>query len=100
MAVIGATTALALTECGFRVTAARRLLPGLSGELTIEGAELPLVTPDGKPLPGQSPVPGLRVNAGHGPMGWTMASGSSTALADHIADRPAPVSLRPFWPQR
>jgi len=81
---------------------ARHLLPRLSDELTVERAELWAglrpVTPNGKPLLGQSSVPGLWVNAGHGPMGWTMACGSSTALADHIAGRAWPFSLKPFRP--
>jgi|UPI0001EEEB46 D-amino-acid dehydrogenase len=64
---------------------ARRLLPALAGELVAERAELWAglrpVTPDGPPLLGQTRVPGVYVNAGHGPMGWTMACGSAELVA-------------------
>jgi D-amino-acid dehydrogenase len=64
---------------------ARRLLPELASELAVERAELWAglrpVTPDGVPLLGPTRITGLHVNAGHGPMGWTMACGSADLVA-------------------
>ena len=39
------------------------------------------MTPDGRPLVGPSPVPGLFLNVGHGGLGWTLACGSARRLA-------------------
>ncbi len=83
---------------------ARRLLPELSSELVAERAELWAglrpVTPDGLPLLGETRVPGVFVNAGHGPMGWTMACGSADLLAAQIVGSPAAIELTTFDPQR
>lgn len=40
------------------------------------------MTPDGTPVVGRTPVPGLWLNTGHGTLGWTMAAGSGRVLAD------------------
>ena len=45
------------------------------------------MTPDGTPLVGATPVPGLWLNTGHGTLGWTMACGSGALLADLIGRR-------------
>jgi len=44
-------------------------------------------TPTNIPYIGQTPVPGLWVNAGHGTLGWTHGAGSGKALAELIAGR-------------
>lgn len=43
--------------------------------------------PDGPPLVGPSPRPGVWLNLGHGASGWTLACGSARLLADQIAGR-------------
>lgn len=43
------------------------------------------MTPDGTPLVGPSPIPGLWLNTGHGTLGWTMAAGSGRLLSDLIS---------------
>ena len=69
---------------------ARRLLPELADELVAEHAKLWAglrpVTPDGPPLLGESRVAGVYINAGHGPMGWTLACGSAELLAAQVCD--------------
>jgi D-amino-acid dehydrogenase len=40
------------------------------------------VTPDSVPIIGQSPLPGLFLNTGHGTLGWTMSCGSARLIAD------------------
>jgi len=54
------------------------------------------MTPDGPPIVGATPYPNLFLNAGHGPLGWTLGTGSARALADLIAGRPMGVDLGPF----
>jgi D-amino-acid dehydrogenase len=39
------------------------------------------MTPSGVPLIGESGVPGLYLNAGHGGLGWTLACGAGKRLA-------------------
>jgi D-amino-acid dehydrogenase len=51
------------------------------------------MTPDGPPVLGATPVPGLYLNTGHGTLGWTMAAGSGRILADVVAGREPPVAL-------
>jgi D-amino-acid dehydrogenase len=45
------------------------------------------MTPDGTPVVGRTPVPGLFLNTGHGTLGWTMAAGSGRVLADIVSGR-------------
>lgn len=45
------------------------------------------MTPDGRPLLGPTGVPGLWLDTGHGPLGWTMACGSGRLLAEMITGR-------------
>ncbi|MFW5927273.1 MAG: FAD-dependent oxidoreductase [Wenzhouxiangella sp.] len=83
---------------------ARRLLPRLADELQPERGELWAglrpVTPDGVALLGPTRVPGVHVNAGHGPMGWTMACGSAEIIADLIADRTPAIDTKPYCIRR
>ena len=49
--------------------------------------------PDGPPLIGDSGVPGLWLNFGHGSCGWALSCGSSRALADLISGKNADVDM-------
>lgn len=53
------------------------------------------MTPDGRPLLGASGVPGLWLDCGHGPLGWTMAAGSGRVLADLVAGRAPSIEATP-----
>jgi D-amino-acid dehydrogenase len=68
------------------VYSAGSLFPG-GGDL--EGASywsgLRPMTPDGTPVIGATPTPGLFLNTGHGTLGWTMACGSGRVLSDMIS---------------
>ncbi|HLS06124.1 MAG TPA: FAD-dependent oxidoreductase [Wenzhouxiangella sp.] len=83
---------------------ARRLFPSLADQLTpARGrlwAGLRPVTPDGRPLLGKTPAEGVFVNAGHGPMGWTMACGSADLLSALVDGRPPGIAAEPYSPQR
>lgn len=56
--------------------------------------------PDGPPLVGESGVPRVWLNLGHGSIGWTMACGSARALADQILGRTPEIELTPYSPTR
>jgi D-amino-acid dehydrogenase len=83
---------------------ARRLLPALAERLTPAAgrlwAGLRPVTPDGRPLLGPTSIEGLHLNAGHGPMGWTMACGSACLVVDRMTGRAPAVAPEPYDPAR
>lgn len=86
------------------LASARELLPALSDRLTPAAGRLwsglRPVTPDGRPLLGETSIQGMYLNAGHGPMGWTMACGSASLLADTISGRSPAIDPAPFEPTR
>ena len=49
------------------------------------------MTPDGPPIIGATPVPGLFLNTGHGTLGWTMACGSGRLIASLIGGTAPPI---------
>lgn len=53
-------------------------------------------TPTGLPVIGNSPLSNLYLNVGHGGLGWTLACGSASLIADHIAGRIPQLDLAPF----
>jgi D-amino-acid dehydrogenase len=50
--------------------------------------------PDGTPIIGNSSMPGLWLNLGHGSSGWALSCGSARVLADLIAGRAAEVDMQ------
>ncbi|MFC5472913.1 D-amino acid dehydrogenase [Paraherbaspirillum soli] len=53
-------------------------------------------TPSGVPIIGASPVTNLYLNVGHGSLGWTLAHGSATLLAQLIAGESTSIDAGPF----
>jgi D-amino-acid dehydrogenase len=49
--------------------------------------------PDGPPIVGDSGLPGLWLNLGHGSSGWALSCGSARALADMIAGKPTDIDM-------
>ncbi|MDZ7789140.1 MAG: FAD-dependent oxidoreductase [Xanthomonadales bacterium] len=86
------------------LASARALLPDLAERLTPAAgrlwAGLRPVTPDGRPLLGETAVPGLYLNAGHGPMGWTMACGSASIVSDCLTGRTPAIDLAAYDARR
>lgn len=79
-----------------------RLYPEIASVLNPETAvpwtNLRPMSADGRPFVGESKVPGLWINAGHGHLGWRMAAGSARMLVDLMltgtsAIDPAPYSI-------
>lgn len=59
-----------------------------------------LMLPDGDPLIGVSPLPGLWFNTGHGAAGWTMACGAAQLLTAQLSGREPPMDPTGFGWQR
>ncbi len=51
------------------------------------------MTPDGTPVLGETPYDNLFLNTGHGTLGWTMACGSSRAVADVVLGSAPEISF-------
>ena len=49
--------------------------------------------PDGPPIIGNSGIPGLWLNLGHGSSGWALGCGSARALADAMAGKAASIDM-------
>lgn len=81
-----------------------RLLPQLAGRVKPEDIQhwngLRPMTADGPPLVSRTRYRNLFVNAGHGPLGWTLAAGSSRALADLVAGREPELPLQAYSVER
>ncbi len=52
--------------------------------------------PDGPPVIGAAPMPGVWLNVGHGAHGWTLACGGARLLAQQISGQSASVDPVPF----
>ena len=80
--------------------AARALYPQLEGALAGQDgfpwACLRPMTPDCLPILGESPVPGLWLNTGHGYLGWTTGAGSAEAVADLVSGKAPAVGLEAY----
>jgi len=77
-----------------------RLYPDLAPHLDARAAQgwtgLRPMSADGRPFIGETSVPGLWINAGHGHLGWTMAVGSARLLADLMQGRTPEIDPRPY----
>ena len=79
------------------LASAAKLLPALAGEILSGRAEtwagLRPMTPKGPPFLGQTRIPGLYLNTGHGSMGWTQAAGSAEILADLLTGKTPAIDM-------
>ncbi|HET6724375.1 MAG TPA: D-amino acid dehydrogenase [Gammaproteobacteria bacterium] len=67
--------------------------PHVDRERIMRWTGLRPMTPDGPPIIGPTPCKNLFVNAGHGPLGWTFAAGSSRLVADMVAGREPEIGI-------
>lgn len=69
-------------------------------EQAVPWAGLRPATPDGAPILGPGPVPGLWFNLGHGALGFTFACGSASILARLMSGEASPLPMEGFtWPK-
>ncbi len=77
-----------------------RLYPKLASQLDRTRAEgwagLRPMSADGRPFIGETHIPGLWINAGHGHLGWTMAVGSARLLTQLMLDGAGEIEAAPF----
>jgi D-amino-acid dehydrogenase len=67
-------------------------LSSINGSVQVWKGARPML-PDGPPLIGNSGLPGLWLNLGHGSSGWALSCGSARALADLMTGRPAEIDM-------
>lgn len=100
----GHRRAIPPARMGVLLNNARSLLPAVAEQLTPAAgrswAGLRPVTPDGRPLLGESKIAGLYLNTGHGPMGWAMACGSASLVAELIEGRSPAIDPAAYDPAR
>ncbi len=53
-------------------------------------------SPDGVPIIGPTPVEGLHLATGHGHLGWSMATGTGKALAQHLTGQTPDIPLADY----
>ncbi len=84
------------TRCAAIVQRIRQLFPALGALVSVQDwAGLRPATPNNVPFIGKTRFRNLYLNTGHGTLGWTLACGSSAALADLVSGRQPQVAF-PF----
>jgi len=92
----GYDTQVNATRCAAIARRIRELFPGLGAITTVENwAGLRPATPSNVPVIGRTKLRNLYLNTGHGTLGWTLACGSGSALADLMSGRQPQVPF-PF----
>jgi D-amino-acid dehydrogenase len=92
----GYDTSVNPVRCAAIARRVRDLFPGLGGIATVENwAGLRPATPNNVPVMGKTKFRNLYLNTGHGTLGWTLACGSASVLADLISGRRPQVEF-PF----
>ncbi|HWM43503.1 MAG TPA: D-amino acid dehydrogenase [Burkholderiales bacterium] len=92
----GYDTTVSSVRCAAIARRIRDLFPGLGGITTVENwTGLRPATPNNVPVIGRTKFRNLYLNTGHGTLGWTLACGSGSVLADLVSGRPPQVAF-PF----
>ena len=83
-------------RCAAIARRVRSLFPALGAVTTVENwTGLRPATPNNVPVIGRTRLKKLFLNTGHGTLGWTLACGSGSALADLVSGREPQVAF-PF----
>lgn len=82
----------------------RSIYPKLYSQLDLEEGSLwygfrPM-SADGLPFLGKTKIDGLYVNSGQGHLGWTLAMGSASLVADLIVNKPTDIDSSPYLASR
>jgi len=81
-----------------------QLYPGFTPYLdranAVPWAGLRPMSSDGVGIMGCTHIPGLFLNTGHGPLGWTMAAGAGRLVADEIVGVRPELELAPYHLER
>ena len=82
----------------------KSIYPKLYSQLDLEEGRLwygfrPM-SADGLPFLGKTKIDGLYVNSGQGHLGWTLAMGSASLVADLIVNKPTDIDSSPYLASR
>ena len=92
----GYNTTINQTRCTSIVDRIKQLFPALSGVNAVDyWTGLRPATPNNVPVIGRAKYSNLYLNTGHGTLGWTLACGSGSVLADLVSGRKPQVDF-PF----
>jgi D-amino-acid dehydrogenase len=92
----GYDTSVNPVRCAAIARRIRDLFPGLGAVTTVENwSGLRPATPNNVPVIGKTKFRNLYLNTGHGTLGWTLACGSGSVLADLVSGRRPQVEF-PF----
>jgi D-amino-acid dehydrogenase len=95
----GYSTDLNAVRCEALTRRAREIFPGAADyDRAVFWTGLRPSTPSNVPLVGRTKFSNLYLNTGHGTLGWTMACGSSRALADLVSGRKPEVDFKFLTP--
>ncbi len=90
----GYDTSMNPVRCAAITRRIRELFPALGGITTVQTwTGLRPATPNNVPVIGKTKLRNLYLNTGHGTLGWTLACGSASVLADLISGRQPQVAF-------
>jgi D-amino-acid dehydrogenase len=90
----GYDTTINPVRCAAIAARIRDLFPALAGVAAVDNwTGLRPATPNNVPIIGRTKMKNLYLNTGHGTLGWTLACGSASVLADLISGRQPQVAF-------
>ena len=90
----GYDTTVNLARCAAIANRVRDLFPALGGVSAVDNwSGLRPATPNNVPVIGRTRLKNLFLNTGHGTLGWTLACGSASVLADLMSARQPQVAF-------
>jgi D-amino-acid dehydrogenase len=90
----GYDTTVNLARCAAIANRVRDLFPALSGVSAVDNwSGLRPATPNNVPVIGRTRLKNLFLNTGHGTLGWTLACGSASVLADLMSARQPQIAF-------
>jgi D-amino-acid dehydrogenase len=90
----GYNTTINPVRCRSIAQRIRELFPALAGITAIDNwSGLRPATPNNVPVIGRTKYDNLYLNTGHGTLGWTLACGSGSLLADLVSGRRLQVAF-------
>jgi len=90
----GYDTTVNLARCAAIANRVRDLFPALGGVSAVDNwSGLRPATPNNVPVIGRTRLKNLFLNTGHGTLGWTLACGSASVLADLMSARQPQIAF-------
>ena len=100
----GFKTGMRTARTEYLMSLATQVFPDLEGKIDMEKIDpwsgFRSLSSDGLPYIGETGVPSVYVNCGHGGLGWTQAAGSGKALAMLMVGETSELDLSAYSPAR